>query len=164
MGWNVRRSTKIAPGIRLNFSKKGLGLSVGPKHSKISISPGRRITTNIGIPGTGVRYTKIINLKQQSRVTQKVARGDSYKIDGEEYVEIRNPGGMSSYLMRISFMALGVSFIYFVINLFASNYKNLFNSFVPVIVFTVFGAIFFAFRPKIAIKVDPDSQTSTGTE
>jgi hypothetical protein len=52
MGWNFRRSTKIAPGVRLNFSKKGMGVSLGPRGSKISFSPGGRITSNIGIPGT----------------------------------------------------------------------------------------------------------------
>ncbi|MBI3428459.1 MAG: DUF4236 domain-containing protein [Actinobacteria bacterium] len=164
MGWNVRRSKKIAPGIRLNLSKKGLGVSMGPKHSKISISPGKRITTNIGIPGTGVRYTKVINSKQQTRATQKVARGNSYEINGEEYVEINRPGSKSSYLMGISSMASGVAFIFFVVNLLASHYKNAFNSFVVVMVFAVFGGIFFAVRPKIAIKVDSDSQAPTGTE
>lgn len=164
MGWNVRRSKKIAPGIRLNFSKKGLGVSIGPKHSKISISPGKRITTNVGIPGTGVRYTKIINSKQRTRVAQKLVRGNSYQINGEEYVEVSSPGSKSSYLMGISFMALGVSFIFFVVNLLASQYKNALNSFVAVMVFAVFGGIFSAVRPKVAIKVDSDSQASTGTE
>lgn len=116
------------------------------------------------ILGTGVRYTKIISSKQQTHVIQKVAQGNSYQINGEEYVEISSPGSKSSYLMGISFMALGVSFIFFVVNLFASHYKNAFNSFVAAIVFAVFGGIFFAVRPKIAIKVDPDSQASTGTE
>lgn len=164
MGWNVRRSKKIAPGVRLNLSKKGLGVSIGPKHSKISISPGKRITTNIGIPGTGVRYTKVINSRQQTRATRKVAQGNSYQINGEEYVEISSPRSKSSYLMGISFMAFGVSFIFFVVNLFASHYKNAFNFFVAVVVFAVFGGIFSAVRPKISIKVDSDSQASTGTE
>ena len=69
MGWNFRRSTKIAPGVRLNFSKKGVGVSLGPRGSKISISPGKRITSNIGIPGTGLRYTTVITPKSRRRTT-----------------------------------------------------------------------------------------------
>ena len=122
MGWNVRRSRQIVPGVRLNFSKRGLGLSVGPKHAKISVSPGRRVTTNIGIPGTGIRYTKVASAKQQSRVNQKISNGDSYQIDGVDHVEIYKPGSISSYLMA----------------------------------FSVFGGIFAAIRPKIAIKVGPN--------
>jgi Protein of unknown function (DUF4236) len=90
-----------------------LGLSVGPKHAKISVSPGRRITTNVGIPGTGIRYTKVANAKQQSRVNQ-----------------IGNVSG--------------------------SHYKSAFNAFLITISFTIFGGIFAAVRPKIAIKVTPD--------
>ena len=72
MGWNLRRSRKIAPGIRLNLSNKGLGVSAGPRHSKISISPGKRITTNIGIPGTGIRYTNVVspNKRKQKNATK----------------------------------------------------------------------------------------------
>lgn len=45
------------------MSKKGLGLSLGPAHSKISLSPRGRLTANLGIPGTGIRYTKRVELE-----------------------------------------------------------------------------------------------------
>jgi Protein of unknown function (DUF4236) len=43
MGWSYRRSRRIAPGLRLNVSKRGLGVSAGPRHAKVSASTsGRR--------------------------------------------------------------------------------------------------------------------------
>ena len=43
MSWGFRRSRRIAPGVRLNIDKHGLGLSVGPRHAKVSAnSRGRR--------------------------------------------------------------------------------------------------------------------------
>ena len=156
MGWNVRRSRQIVPGVRLNFSKKGLGLSVGPKHAKVSVSPGRRVTTNIGIPGTGIRYTKVATARQQARVTQKVSRGDSYQIDGVDHVQIYKPGSPSSYLMALSFLGLAISFAFFVGNVSGSHYKSAFNAFLIVMAFSVFGGVFAAIRPKIAIAVDPN--------
>ena len=43
MSWGYRRSRRIAPGMRLNVSKRGLGFSVGPRHAKVSVSSrGRR--------------------------------------------------------------------------------------------------------------------------
>jgi hypothetical protein len=43
MSWGYRRSRRIAPGIRLNLSKRGAGLSVGPRHAKLSANTrGRR--------------------------------------------------------------------------------------------------------------------------
>jgi len=43
MSWGYRRSRRIAPGVRLNLGKRGLGVSVGPRHAKLSVnSRGRR--------------------------------------------------------------------------------------------------------------------------
>jgi hypothetical protein len=43
MSWGYRRSRRIAPGVRLNMSKRGLGVSVGPRHAKLSANTrGRR--------------------------------------------------------------------------------------------------------------------------
>ncbi len=157
MGWNVRRSRQIVPGVRLNFSKRGLGLSVGPKHAKISVSPGRRVTTNVGIPGTGIRYTNVVNAKQQSRVNQKAIKGHSYQIDGVDHVEIYKPGSISSYLMALSFLGLATSFAFFIGNVSGSHYKNAFNSFLIVMAFSVLGGIFAAVRPKIAVRVNSET-------
>lgn len=38
-----RKSFRLAPGIRLNLSRRGLGVSAGPRHAKVSQGPtGRR--------------------------------------------------------------------------------------------------------------------------
>ena len=43
MSWGYRRSRRIAPGIRLNLGKRGLGVTVGPRHAKLRVnSRGRR--------------------------------------------------------------------------------------------------------------------------
>jgi hypothetical protein len=43
MSWGYRRSRRIAPGVRLNLGKRGIGMSVGPRHAKISANTsGRR--------------------------------------------------------------------------------------------------------------------------
>ena len=74
MGWNFRRSTKIMPGVRMNFSKTGVGFSFGPRHAKISISPRGRITSNIGIPGTGIRYTQVSTPNSRRRQAEAAAQ------------------------------------------------------------------------------------------
>jgi len=43
MSWGYRRSRRVAPGVRLNLNKRGIGVSVGPRHAKLSVnSRGRR--------------------------------------------------------------------------------------------------------------------------
>ena len=74
MGWNFQRSTKIMPGVRMNFSKTGVGFSFGPRHAKISISPRGRITSNIGIPGTGIRYTQVSTPNSRRRQAEAAAQ------------------------------------------------------------------------------------------
>ena len=76
MGWNIRKRKEILPGVRLNLSKKGFGVSVGPEHTKISLSPGKRLTTNVGLPGTGIRYTKVINTKKTGTSNDQVDPND----------------------------------------------------------------------------------------
>src|SRR3981081_3952517 len=51
-----RRTARIAPGIRLNFSKSGVSTSFGPRGFHYTVGHGRRRTT-VGLPGTGLSYT-----------------------------------------------------------------------------------------------------------
>ena len=57
MGWRFRKSMRIAPGVRLNLSKRGPGLSFGGRGMRYSVGPGGRRTT-FGIPGTGLSYVR----------------------------------------------------------------------------------------------------------
>lgn len=55
MGFRFRKSVSLGKGVRLNFSKSGIGLSVGVRGARWSIGPsGPRVT--LGIPGTGLYY------------------------------------------------------------------------------------------------------------
>ena len=58
MGLNFRKSFKIAPGVKLNVSKKGISsVSAGVKGARVSV--GKKGTrTTVGIPGTGLSYSK----------------------------------------------------------------------------------------------------------
>jgi hypothetical protein len=43
VGWGFRKSFKVAPGLRVNVSKRGTGVSVGPRGFKVSANTsGRR--------------------------------------------------------------------------------------------------------------------------
>jgi hypothetical protein len=57
MGLRFRKSFKIAPGVRMNFGKTGVGLSVGGHGLRYSVFSSGRKTASVGIPGSGVYYT-----------------------------------------------------------------------------------------------------------
>ena len=58
MGLRFRKSFKIAPGVRVNIGKKSVGISAGVKGARVSVNSKRRKTTTIGLPGTGLSYSK----------------------------------------------------------------------------------------------------------
>lgn len=56
MGLRFRKSLKILPGVRLNFSKSGVSTSVGGPGATVNFGPkGTRHT--VGIPGSGISYS-----------------------------------------------------------------------------------------------------------
>ena len=57
MPWGFRRSLRIAGPLRLNFSKSGLGLSLGVPGLHIGRGP-RGSYLRAGLPGTGIYYRK----------------------------------------------------------------------------------------------------------
>ena len=61
------KSVKIAKGVTLNISKRGAGLSAGPKGMKISRSAGGRLTGSMGIPGSGISYRKTLNSAENEK-------------------------------------------------------------------------------------------------
>lgn len=66
MGFRFRKSKKILPGVRLNFSKSGVGVRVGGKHAGISVgSKGTRMSASI--PGTGISYSTKLGGKKRGK-------------------------------------------------------------------------------------------------
>ena len=62
MGWRYRKRIKIAPGIHLNFSKRGVSTTIGPRGASVNIGPNGTYV-NTGIPGTGLYNRQKISSK-----------------------------------------------------------------------------------------------------
>ena len=56
MGFRFRRSVRIAPGLRLNFGKRGTSFSVGQRGLTTNFSKSGTRTT-FSLPGSGISYT-----------------------------------------------------------------------------------------------------------
>lgn len=69
MSLRFRKSMKIAPGVKLNFSKNGVGMSVGTKGARMSISPTGRVTRTLGIPGTGIYDVETISTGNKKKTS-----------------------------------------------------------------------------------------------
>ena len=63
MGLRFRKSINIGP-LRINFSKSGVGFSLGVKGFRVSRSAKGKMTATASIPGTGLSYVQ--NLDKDS--------------------------------------------------------------------------------------------------
>jgi hypothetical protein len=57
MGFYFRKSVKMGP-FRVNFSKSGVGLSVGGRGARVGVDARGRNFTQLTLPGTGLGYRK----------------------------------------------------------------------------------------------------------
>jgi hypothetical protein len=73
------KRVKIAKGVTLNLSKKGAGLSAGPKGLKLSRSAQGKMSGSMGIPGSGLSYRTRLNPGQDSESEE--TSNDSFLMD-----------------------------------------------------------------------------------
>ena len=73
MSIRFRKSMKLLPGLRLNFSKETVGLSFGVPGARYTMNSKGRRTVSAGIPGTGlynVERTSLRGTKSQRRAKE----------------------------------------------------------------------------------------------
>lgn len=73
MGFRFRKSVKIAPGVRLNIGKKSVGISAGVKGARVSVNSSGRKTTTVGLPGTGLSYSKSEKIGGRKNTTRSAS-------------------------------------------------------------------------------------------
>jgi hypothetical protein len=72
MGFRFQRRVRIAPGLRLNLSKSGMGIGVGRNGLRLGIDSKGRKYFSVGLPGTGLSYRKFFGLRITSEVLKRI--------------------------------------------------------------------------------------------
>lgn len=70
MGWRFFRSINFGP-IRINFSKSGIGWSVGGKGFRVGVDSKGKKYNNVSIPGTGISKKTYHDNASSNQPTQK---------------------------------------------------------------------------------------------
>ncbi len=96
MSLRFRRSLKIAPGIRLIVSKKGLGLNLGVRGAHLTVNTQGNITRSIGIPGTGLSDVKRVNFKKNRDFLSKENFEELVEESSTQNLEKPNPSSYPS--------------------------------------------------------------------
>ena len=76
MGLRFRKSISIIPGVKLNFGKTGMSVSTGVPGFRKTFHTSGRVTTSVGIPGTGLYYVDTKNTKTQNNRRNTATRQD----------------------------------------------------------------------------------------
>jgi hypothetical protein len=72
MGFRFQRRIRIAPGVRLNLSKSGLGGSVGRNGLRLGSDAKRRKYFSVGLPGTGLSYRTFFGRPVTPQILRKL--------------------------------------------------------------------------------------------
>jgi tetratricopeptide (TPR) repeat protein len=73
VGFRIRKSLRVAPGVRLNVSRSGVGMSAGVKRARYAVHSSGRRTTMIGNPIFGVGYMHQSSSRRGARRPSKAA-------------------------------------------------------------------------------------------
>lgn len=87
MGLRFRKSISIIPGVKLNFGKTGMSVSTGVPGFRKTFHSSGRVTTSVGIPGTGLYYvdTKNTSTQNSRRNTQTRHQTPTYYSEPTTY-------------------------------------------------------------------------------
>jgi tetratricopeptide (TPR) repeat protein len=75
VGFRVRKSFKLAPGVRMTVTPRGIGVSGGVKGARVSAHSSGRVTRTVGIPGSGISHTKTISSGRSRSSTGHASSG-----------------------------------------------------------------------------------------
>lgn len=75
MGFRIRKSIKLMPGVRMTFSKSGVSYSVGGTGFRLTKTARGPVTRTVGIPGAGIWHTaQVIPAARARRSTRRTTK------------------------------------------------------------------------------------------
>jgi Protein of unknown function (DUF4236) len=99
MGFRFRKSIRLAPGVRLNFGKRGMSISAGVKGASVTLGS-RGTYANMSIPGTGVSYRTRLGGASEARRLER----QQYRLEREMQrleAEQRRQKALSNVKLRL---------------------------------------------------------------
>lgn len=129
MGWQYRRSIKIAPGVRLNVGSKSYGVSIGKRGAHVSVNSKTGTSVSAGLPGSGLSYRQRINGTQSNAETDTASllfMALIWKLVSGLFLFLISPAGCVTVLVIFIVSAIVISAI-------VSLLISLFVSYAPLI-------------------------------
>ncbi len=107
MGFRMRKSIRIMPGVRLNVSAKSVGISAGVRGAHVSVNSRSGVRTTVGVPGTGMSYTRTQSVHSASHPSAPAPRSRrSTPVAPEPGPPPKHPGLFAPHWHKELFAAL----------------------------------------------------------
>jgi tetratricopeptide (TPR) repeat protein len=101
MGYlRARRSVKLGPGVKLNLSKRSMGVSVGGRGAHYSINTRGTRTRTVGIPGTGLSYIDRSGGRRSSRPSTRRTTARAPEVSSVQPAQPAHPGVLARHYER----------------------------------------------------------------
>ena len=101
MGLRMRKSIQICKGVKVNLGLKGASLSFGTKGLRHTIHTSGRKTTTVGIPGTGISYSKTHGNKKKQASSKAYQSQQSGQVGGLNAVKVEEYNNMVNTLQGL---------------------------------------------------------------
>ncbi len=92
MAFRFRRSVRIAPGLRMNFGKRGVSLSAGVRGASVTLGS-RGVYGNVGIPGPGFSVRNRLDSPRAAHARGTTTTGVKVSIDDDGRIQITDDNG-----------------------------------------------------------------------
>ena len=107
MAFRFRKSMKIAPGLKVNLTHRGMSARVGPKGAGYTVNSKGAHTASAGIAGTGISYSKKV---KSARKGDDASHLGTYDADASSGSEVRR-SSLGKNLVAILLALIGIVFL-----------------------------------------------------
>lgn len=102
MGLRFRKSIKICKGVSINLGTKGASLSLGKRGARYTIGTSGRRTATVGIPGTGLSYSK--SFSSSKKIKSSSAANASGKAQTSGKAQVNSEAAQAAVNEQIEYL------------------------------------------------------------
>lgn len=108
MGLRFRKSISVAKGVKVNINKKSAGVTVGKRGAHYTINTTGKQTASVGLPGTGLSYSKSFGGKKKSNKASSSKKSSSTPSAGDDLLNEAKAAGSNSGCIILAIAAVAI--------------------------------------------------------
>ena len=109
MGFRMRKSIQLMPGVRLNMSRSGLGVSAGVKGFRVTQRADGTLQRTVSIPGTGLSHVQRLDGGNAGSARPRVTRDAAIPAQTQPAQSRKKPGWFAPRVEKDLFAAMSAS-------------------------------------------------------